>query len=251
MKKYNVLCIVAFVISICSIAMPLAVISIPILIAIRRHIQLVSKQNQMFIKASIIMSSFSLFVWSFSIGMTLFHYTEISETVGGVLSFALAGILTIIGVWFYIVPPSVNRKKQKNIYAVCSGKQKDGAWTVYEYEVAPYGYDFMLRISQLFINYAYRVEKATTAELVGMPEVDRIRELCENENVISSCDGFANETGVVILGALISEPELEKGYPIQMSLYNQTNKIRLHVAGVDERSDFDSFINTLVREAST
>ena len=253
MKKYNVLSIISFILSLCSVVIPFAgmilpLITVVLLVIVKQNIRYVSEQNKHFIKASIIISCFGLFVWTFAMLMTFLSYTNLSEGFVCTISIVVAIILTLIAAWYYNFPP---KKKPRKIakYAKLRGYNAEGKWTLYEYEVSPYGYEFMLKLAQVVIDYADNVAVASTAELAGMPEVEHIEELKSNNNQIASCQSFQNETGCIVLGVLTSEPYLDNGYAIKICMFNQLNFLRFFVSGHTSEHQIDYYVNTIVKEA--
>lgn len=253
MKKYNVLSLISFILSLCSVVIPfvgmiLPFITVVLLVIVKQNIRYVSEQNKHFIKASMIISCFGLLVWTFALLMTFLSYTSLSEDFAVAISIIVAIILTLVAVWYYDFPP---KKKPRKIakYAKLRGHGIDGKWTCYEYEVAPYGYEFMLRLAQIIIDHADNVAVASTAKLAGMPEIDHIEELKSNDNKIANCKSFQNETGCIVLGVLTREPYLDDGYAIKICMFNQLNFLRFFVFGHTSEHQIDYYVNTIVKEA--
>lgn len=252
MKDCNKLILFAFILSICGVVIPLigiltSFIVVAVLSYAKRNADEILTLEKQLIKAASILSLFSLFLWSFSVLLTIFNNSGRNQDETIVFSILFPGLLVLLACYILYAP---HGQKQEKRYTFCwSSKNIDG-WTAYRYDVPKYGYDFILKLSQFIVNKSDVVLKATTAELAGMPETDRIDELKDKNFVISNCEGFKRECGKVSLGFLIKEPYFSKGQCIQIVMINQLGCLDVFVMGDDCPQDqLDFFIEDIVSSA--
>lgn len=128
MKKYNTLSITALVLSICGLFIPflgiiMPFITIPMLVLIKKNKDDISYRNRIFMRVSIIINCFTLFVWSLSICVIILSNTALSEHEVSAISVSCAATLTIVAVLLYIFLPREKRKCDHSDNCIKSGSQ--------------------------------------------------------------------------------------------------------------------------------
>lgn len=120
-----------------------------------------------------------------------------------------------------------------------------GFWIRVEYLLTGgYGYNLMLRLMQEAADLANSVERVWTAEMNGLPELDRTEAFKAAGGKFADCPELRQETGLLSAGLVTREIG-----PVKLVLLNQTRLVRMLVPGqVDDgfRMKMDQYLETLL-----
>lgn len=127
--------------------------------------------------------------------------------------------------------------------------KENNGWIIVEYSSTwRYGYDFILDAAQTIIDTDFKddLQSVSITEIIGAPNVEKIDDVREANNVLRDCEPVAKECGRLTISGISSIMEC----PIQICFFNQTNNVRL-LCPVREYFEqngehvFDNYLNSI------